>query len=342
MAMVCPDCNGTYEQRLTCPSCGSRLSYRLAVPSSRPGIPGLDESWQQTPWGKLFIGLVLAQGLYYGLRHLCIAGFLAAEQIHGSVWSLLTGLIVLQVLQAVSVLSAGALIGAGQRRGFLYGAVVGVWNGVLFVLVQHLVEQPLTPVSFFGEPMLQAAFGALGGLIGTMIWKPPAAVKLTIQSGSGPRVPLLRMRLSPFHGPIAWGRVLTGITLAVGGVVWADVIREFVTEASEGKLSIDTQLQAELVTWEISALALLAGAALAGSTTKNGLKQGLVVGIGSGTLLFGIRLASTAGTPQVLALTWLSSICLCLVGGWFGSQLLPPVVPRSRLRYADRTAVGVN
>ena len=44
----------------------------------------------------------------------------------------------------------------------------------------------------------------------------------------------IRPRRSALAGPVAWGRVLTGITLTVGCVVWVDVIREFVLEASEG------------------------------------------------------------------------------------------------------------
>src|SRR5260370_38838540 len=92
-------------------------------------------------------------------------------------------------------------------------------------------------------------------------------------------------QLSSFAGPVAWGRGLTGITLAVGGVVWTDVIRDFVLGASEGKLRIDTALQAELVTWEISALAMLAGGGLAGPSTINGMKQRLGVGMGLGPIL---------------------------------------------------------
>src|SRR5260370_13312347 len=110
-------------------------------------------------------------------------------------------------------------------------------------------------------------------------------------------------QVSSFAGHVAWGRVLTGITLAVGGVVWTDVIRDFVLDASEGKLRIDTALQAELVTWEISALAMLAGGALAGASTINGMKQGLGVGMGTGTILFVMRMANNPLGLQLLMLT---------------------------------------
>src|SRR5207237_10197083 len=134
-------------------------------------------------------------------------------------------------------------------------------------------------------PALQVAFETLGGLVGSLSWRPLPLEVLPVQ----PRKTLLalpaRRGPSAFRGPVAWGRVLTGITVAVGGVFWVDVIRDSVLDASEGKLRIDTHLQAELVTWEISALAMIAGGAMAGASTRNGSKQGSCVGIGTGTIL---------------------------------------------------------
>src|SRR5207244_2768697 len=130
-------------------------------------------TWQQTPWGRLLIGLLLAQGLNYVLRQLCTAGLLVPrEEVVRSVWATLTGLILLQALQAASVFAAGLLTGAGQRRGLLFGAVVGVWNAVFLILIQFWTGQPLTTIDLFGEPVLQVAFGALGGLVGSLIWRP--------------------------------------------------------------------------------------------------------------------------------------------------------------------------
>ena len=320
MSMLCPQCHRSFSQRLHCPNCGVRLVYREARHGGSQDADGIPASWQQTPWGRLVVGLLLAQGLDYVLSHLCTAGELA-----GSVWATLTGLIVRQALQAVSILAAGLLTGAGQRRGLLFGAVVGVWNAVVFTLIQLGTGQSLTTIDLFGEPVLQVAFGALGGLAGSFIWQPVPPIPV----GTQPRKPLpmipLRRSPSSFSGPVAWARVLTGITVAVGGVFWVDVIRDSVLEASEGKLQIDTHLQAELVTWEISALAMMAGGALAGATTRNGSKQGLCVGMGTATVLLGIRLATSTQTPQMLVVMVFSAVALSFVGGWFGGNLLPPV-----------------
>jgi hypothetical protein len=331
MAMVCPQCDGIFEQRLSCPQCGVRLLYEDTRRKRFFALNGSGESWEHTPWGRLFVGLLLAQGLYYVLRHLWTAGVLAThEYAPNDVWATLTGLIVLQGLQGISVLAAGLLIGAGQRRGIFFGAVAGVWNGVLCILVQNLMGEPVLSLSLFGEPMIQAAVGAVGGLAGSLIWKPIPAVNLPAEARkSKPMVPVMP-RTSSLVGPLAWGRILTGITLAVGGVVWVDVIREFILDASEGHLRIDTHLQAEIVTWEISALAMIAGGALAGATTKNGMKQGLAVGIGTGTILMGIRLASNHMPAEIHLLTLVSALGLGFFGGWFGGQLLPPVLALPR------------
>lgn len=331
MAMVCPQCRGSFAQRLSCPKCGVRLVYQDSRHGLEDSPEGLTASWQQTPWGRLVVGLLLAQGLNYVLRHLCTAGFLVArEQASDSVWATLTGLVLLQALQVASILSAGLLTGAGQRRGLLFGAVVGVWNAVFLILIQLWTLQTLTTIDLFGEPVLQVTFGALGGLIGSLIWRPLSPDLLP----HPPRLPLpslpVAKRPSLFSGPVAWGRVLTGITVAVGGVFWVDVIRDSVLESSEGKLRIDTHLQAELVTWEIAGLALIAGGALAGASTRNGSKQGLYVGLGAATVLLGIRLASSMQTPEQMILMAFAAMALGFVGGWFGGHLLPPVTISAR------------
>jgi hypothetical protein len=325
MAMLCPICKGSYKQRLQCPRCGVRLLYDL------PGPAGEDEPETlnpQTSWRRLLGGLLLAQGVFQALRHLYSAGILAMREVPGTdAWSALGSILMMQGLQAVSVFLACMFAGAGQQRGWGLGAVIGVWNGIVAIVIQHWSNPSLPAISLFGEPILQAAFGALGGFLGSVIWRPlpvldiatsPPAVSPVLSAG----------RFAAFAGPVAWGRILTGITVAAGGVIWSDVIQDFILGASEGKLKIDTHLQAALVTWEISALAILTGAALAGFGTRNGLKQGLFVGIGTAVILAGLSMSSP-NPRTLLPLLGASPLCLGLVGGWFGSRLLPPVYPRS-------------
>src|SRR5438874_2011268 len=77
-----------------------------------------------TLWGRLLIGLILAQGLYYCGRQLCNAAFLAADEPD---WSAgLRGLAILQAWQAAGLLVGGAIAGAGQSRATLVGALLGL------------------------------------------------------------------------------------------------------------------------------------------------------------------------------------------------------------------------
>src|SRR5262249_36485982 len=149
----------------------------------------------------------------------------------------------------------------GLRQGLVFGAIVGVWNGVLSVIVQAAVGAPHTAVTLVGQPILHTAFGALGGFIGCPGWKPPPTLAGPAPPQTAPPLPPGRVRRPLFDGPVAWGRMLLGTALAVGGGVWAHVILDLVLEASNGALNITDQLQAQLVTWEVTGLAMLVGSA---------------------------------------------------------------------------------
>src|SRR5947209_19905907 len=127
MAMVCTQCNTLHDQSLQCPTCGRRLLYREQAARGGRARDGL--RWQQTPWGRILIGLLLAQGLFYGLHRL-LTGLLLALSADGSPSALGTvhGVALLQAAQLLTLLAGTLLAGAGQRQGALIGAVVGIWN----------------------------------------------------------------------------------------------------------------------------------------------------------------------------------------------------------------------
>jgi hypothetical protein len=325
MAMVCPKCNGSFEQRWQCPTCGIRLAFRSGA---RPAIGEAAEAspWGQTPWGRILAGVVLSQGLYYGLRQLATAGLLmGGTEAAGNVWSTLAGLIILQGIQGACLIVAGMLAGAGLRQGIVYGAIVGVWNGVLSAVVQSATGMPQTAATILGQPVLHTAFGAAGGLIGCLIWKPLPIL-------AGPSTPQVAPPVAPaaprrplFDGPISWGRLLLGAALAIGGGVWAHVILTLVVEAAQGALDITDRLQAQLVTWEVTGLAMLVGSFIAGAGTPNCLKQGVCVGLAVSAMLFGYRLGVQQAPAHDLILTVACSMTLGVVGAWFGGSLFPPL-----------------
>jgi len=332
MAMVCPVCHDVFTQRLDCPQCDVRL-----VLQDHSRSPGLFSSrmWQQTPWGRILIGLVLAQGLFHGLRHFVAAGFLATGLDQNAFWESLNGLMTTQALQLVGLVIGGVLAGAGQQYGIIYGAVLGVWNGVMLLLINPNNPYLSTHVTLYGIPLLQAGVGALAGWVGGRIWMPLTPV--TPAGHSRKITNVVRSNSKPlFQGPISWVRVIMWVGLAVGGTLWADVVLDFVIKASDNHLSRGSKLQAQLITWEITALAILAGGALAGAGSPNGFKQGLAVGLGSAIVLAGIRMASPASPSlDLLVLSSFGPMILAIIGGGFGGQLLPPVMPFVQRRFAD-------
>lgn len=330
MAMVCPECSAVFEQRLQCPTCGVRLAYQAFRPSGvvTPDADAGSSAWQHTPWGRILVGLLVAQGLSYGLQQFFTAGLMAAvgEIEGGSVWMTLTGLLLLQGLQLVGLLAGGSLVGAGQRRGLLYGALVGIWNGLLFLVLHADVWNTFSAVTLYGQPILQMAFGAVGGYVGMFIWPPPpvldAPARLALRQ---PRP--MRKKPSALDGSIVWWRVLVGTALAVAGCLSAGAILELVLDASRGRLSVTSHIEDMLLTFEITALAVFTGAALAGATTPNGLKQGLAVGVVVTTVLLGFKFGGKSFHFEATVFDVLLGVGVSIAGGWFGSQLFPPLLP---------------
>lgn len=341
MAMVCPQCKASFDQRLQCPQCEARLVYHEGGGRrARPLLPTA-RGWQHTPWGRIGIGLLLAQGLYYGLRHLCVAVLLATGSVDSeALWTSLEGQLLIQGLQVVSLFLGGIFAGAGQRHGPIYGTALGVWNGAFLVLVQPVLfrtdpGQALHTVSLYAQPIWQAALGCLAGWLGARIWRPLTPSGEADARRKTPKS-VVRSRVRLFAGPVAWGRVMVGTAVAVLGTLWAGTILEVANRASDYALAPGSALQAQLVTWEITALAILAGSALAGASTRNGFKQGLAVGVATAVVLLGIRLGSSTPAPlYVLGLSAVAPIVLGFGGGGFGSQLLPPLTPARRRRSFD-------
>lgn len=329
MAVVCSRCSHVYEPTATCPRCGAASTVR--DPHHDTPAPGHGPRWQQTAWGRVLIGLIVAQGLFYGLRQLLTAVLMGITGVEApaELWKEMRHVLALQGVQVLSLLLGGMMAGGGQRQGFVLGAVVGAWNGILAALLKQGADQNyLSAVGAYGLPLLHAAFAAIGGLVGSVVWRPIPAAAVPVAL-AGPRKPATVKPSRPlFAGRIAWLRCAVGAALAVAGTLSAHRIFTRVMNLSAGQLSTSGVLEDQLITWEIKALSVLLGAALAGATTSNGLKQGLVVGLAASVILIGLQVERAKEPFEFMVLTFVSTLSLALAGGWFGGQLLPPLARR--------------
>jgi hypothetical protein len=295
-----------------------------------------DIQWQQSPWGKLLVGLLLAQGLCYGLHNLTLAGlaFTSRETSSTAVWQTLWGLFLSHSLQALSLIIGGALSGAGQRHGIWYGCGLGLANGILTLILQRPDQAQPGPLQYFiyALPLLHMVLGALGGLIGVLIWRPMPEMPLLEVTPAPNAIPMDTSLFSSqlLAGPLHPWRITAGLAVVVFGVGWSNAILQSVVDMTNGRLSVTSHLQAQLVSWEIAALAALLGAGFAGANTSNGLKQGLCVGVSASFIIATIQLAGPKLVVEQLVLTACSTVLLSVAGGWFGGQLFPPILQRRR------------
>lgn len=336
MSMVCPQCRQMYEQALKCPSCGCRLEYQLRAMQADENKDEQNDNWQETPWGRILVGLLIAQGLGYGLQQMFSAGQMAiSEDSSATAWSGFTGLILLHVLQGMCLILGGALAGAGQTRGVFFGSLIGMINGLIFLVVQRHTDGLLQESITYAQPIVHVIFGALGGLIGMSIWKPAPVLKFENEK---PTPGFSWASLGTFkglQGPVSLGRVLMGIVVVVCGVASAKVILQYLLDLSGGTLTISDRWQNKVVLLEISAVATVLGAALAGSITHNGLKQGLCVGLGAGFILMGLELSNPQIKLEAILFSLITTLFFSMLGGWFGSKLFPPILRRTRRRIVD-------
>ena len=210
------------------------------------------------------------------------------------------------------------------------GSLVGLGNGVIFMTLQP-PAQLLPDLTHYGQPLLHVLFGAVGGWIGQAIWAPTPRLALPESRASGGAPPAL-VEMRWLHGPIAWGRVIAGATIMACGVVWSNMIMNWLVDNSQGALNVTTHFQARLISWEIAGLTMLIGACLAGATTWNGAKQGLCVGIGGAVLYLGYQMARPTIQLEIVVFVVSCMVGLGFAGGWFGGQLFPPIGSGRRTR----------
>src|SRR5689334_15245860 len=140
MPAACPQCGNVHDNAGPCPRCGS------TGPARTGGSGGLGPRWLHTVTGRLIIGLIVSQGLFYALERLLTGVLLAIKGgTAQELWAEPENLIYLQTAQLIAALVGGILAGGGQEGALSVGAVVGAWNGVLAILFRQAPPELLGP-----------------------------------------------------------------------------------------------------------------------------------------------------------------------------------------------------
>lgn len=365
MAFVCPKCAKSFESERECPQCRVALvRERPARSGSLPHVAPV-EKWHQTPFGRVVAGVIMAAGFGFALLQLGIGvlHFLVAEPDQSPIAPAL-GLTIVFGALGCAALASGWVAGIGQSRGAVFGFTIGVLSGAAFAGAMHtgwlsLILQPalgdaLTTGSedaqqpIFNIPMRAAVLygtagimvltGSIGGFIGSRFWRPPpglagpvfmpvrSATPQELASSAGYRASGQKAPPSQWSGSLTWSRVFAGVVVAVVGAVLSKRILGVIVAASEGVIKFGNVHQEEVAMRIVFAFAVLLGATFSGAITPNGGKQGTVTGVLAGLCQIGI-LAQQQRLDESLVFVVFSMIVLGPLGGWFGSNLLPPAPP---------------
>jgi hypothetical protein len=338
MRKICPQCQGNFDGQLLCPKCGIQL---LNLPDRSAVISEVaDQGFPVVGVGRqMLAGLILAQGLYYTLRQLGIAAemvFDGSGRLPADSRNILAG------LQICGVLLGGLVAGAGNSRAVFAGAAIGLLNAVALIGAQVALGNRPADFMLFGAWLPHMVFGAVGGWAGRHFW--PSLLDLPDPARPKPeKTAKVEKPVAP-GPPLSWLRVLGGAALSVGCTVWAGAIRDGFIHFASGTFVLESRLQGRFVAWAISALAMLVGGALAGASSRGGLRHGFLVGLLASASIFIIHqevvkevlpaetfFASVVGLPdedtptpaQTGLFLLTNTLLLGTLGGLVGGMLLP-------------------
>ncbi len=340
MERYCRRCRGRFRGCMLCPKCGLQLQ------DGKPDwgeheLPPLAPPKEVLPWGgRLLLGILLAQGVYFSFRFLANVWLFAVDEAPGF-WRTEDGKIVRQVLEATSLLFAGIFVGAGHSLAWLSGILLGMLSSALSLGIEWWTEHALSP-SIAAQPLLYSVMGFLGACIGSVIWRPlfiPSPQAVHHVSETSERV------------PIFWPRVLLGMFVIFCAVMGVLPIRGVLFKLG-GYTGGNAAGSMTFVSLQLAMLGILAGGAIAGATRKNGMIQGACAGGLSGVLVVAVYLllqnqeyapyqfllvqldwmAQGQKTPfhyRIGGLILVVNTVVGAIGGGIGAGLIPPAKPSS-------------
>jgi hypothetical protein len=341
MYLFCPRCNSQHLASSRCPRCSSRLLSPSEVPEvlaarTPPPPPPVQPGFA----GRIVVGTLVALGLHLALREWVFAavGAVGAATTGGELW-------LGYALRVIGAALGGLLAGAGRPRSLATGTLVGAACGVAWLAVDAYPEVTFDVTRLVAAGILLAVGGA-AAVVGGWVWPPPVEVKPPESSRNSSL-----FRLKPTDGrktgrPIGWVRIVIGVTVAVCGVLAADLVRQGLGRLPQGlfnNLTMTARSDALIAGF----LCVLAGV-LAGACTGTGWRQGLITGflaaIGVATVSatfpdgpplavqYVIDVLGLGDMPQQGLAAAAGVVCgVVTVAGWFGGQLFPVLRKKKRL-----------
>ncbi len=285
------------------------------------------------------MGSLVALGLHLALWEwlFAAAAALGYSQVGGELW---VGL----ALRVVGTLIGAVLSGAGRSMSFSTGAFVGAVCGVAWLTIDAYPDVTLD-VARLGAAGALLVAGGVAAMVGGMVWPPPVEVKAPTASHNSSLFKLKTGDGRRKGRPVAWVRVIVGASIAVCGVLGADLIRQGMGKMPQGMFqNVTMTARADAL---IAGFVAIIGGVVAGAATGRGGRQGLISGFAVAMAILCMSATLPDGPP--LAMQFVIDVVrlespvaglglasglfglLVVVAGWFGGQLFPVLRRRPRL-----------
>lgn len=282
----------------------------------------------------------MSQGLFLSARRwaeAAVSFFGPADQYLA--WSGLPGFFAWGTLQAVCVLLGSILAGAGQRDWIFYGLALGFINTVIDLALSGNRFFEISPIMILLLMIASFLAGVVGCRIGAWIWRPLDTAKTTLELGMGGKAPGGIAVRDLFAGlnfltlRVNWLRIVIGAVLGILGAAFASELfyRTVNAIGLRGALEQALDVKTNIFIIMVRTMSVFVAGFIAGSNSTNGLAHGfwaggmVALGLAVERYLRGLTNPEAFVPQEVLAFSFIY-LALCLLGGYFGSKLLPPVI----------------
>jgi hypothetical protein len=353
MFLFCPKCNAQHSATGRCPRCSSRLLSPVEaaeiIPNKAPTAAPKTQI-RSTFLRRVVVGVLLALGFHLTLREWAMAVLGALHMpTEPESWDGVNF-----ALRALSTVVGAVVAGAGRKRSFSTGAIVGAAS-----LAGYLLLDQFPHLQFEFWPIVKGTsfvvVGCLLSYLGGLIWPPPVELAEPVS----PRNSSM-LKLKPEHSgdreekiPTQWVQLMIATTLIACSLMLAARLSNSVLAITPnlGEVLKDPQVLPRLQT-QLAGLMMLVAGLIAGSGTAAGLRHGLIAGVVGALAMVGITVATNpepfrigqyvatlfgweAGSTNVLMAIGAGAFLLALVGGVLGGSIFPRVI-KQRRRRTDR------